>query len=145
MALEFSISDKPIDVIQLYSQLNNHAAGALIVFEGRVRNQNEGKPVVALGYEAHDIIAEKEGLLIMKEAHDKFDIMDAIAVHRKGHLNLGDLAVWVGVIAGHRDGAYRASRYIIDELKQRVPIWKKEHYAGSEDNGGKWLEGALPE
>jgi molybdopterin synthase catalytic subunit len=105
-------------------------AGACATFEGRVRNHNEGRAVEALDYEAYGPLAEREGERIIAEAREKFRIIGALCVHRTGSLSLGDLAVWVGVTAEHRAAAFDACRYIIDEIKARLPIWKKEHYAG---------------
>jgi molybdopterin synthase catalytic subunit len=95
-----------------------------------VRNHNDGRPVQRLDYEAYPLLAVKEGERIVAEARARFPVLGIIAVHRTGSLAIGDMAVWVGVTAEHRDAAYAASRYLIDELKARVPIWKKEHYAG---------------
>lgn len=103
-------------------------AGACATFEGWVRNHNEGQAVASLEYEAYAQLAEAEGNRIMTEAVAKFDLLAAQAVHRVGHLQIGDMAVWVGVAAAHRGPAFDACRFIIDELKARVPIWKKEHY-----------------
>ena len=79
--------------------------------------------------EAYAPLAEKEGMRILDEARARFAIRGAVCVHRVGHLQLGELAVWVGVTAEHRGAAFDACRYLIDEAKARVPIWKKEHYA----------------
>lgn len=105
-------------------------AGACATFEGWVRNRNEGQAVTSLEYEAFAPLAEKEGARILEEARAKFPILAARCVHRTGHLQLGEMAVWVGVTAEHRAAAFDACRYIIDEAKARVPIWKKEHYVG---------------
>jgi len=125
----FRISAEPLDPAALQRLLVDPRAGACATFEGWVRNRNEGQPVRALDYEAHAPLAEKEGLRILDEARAKFSIVGAICVHRVGSLALGDMAVWVGVTAEHRSDAFDACRYIIDEAKARVPIWKKEHYA----------------
>ncbi len=94
-----------------------------------MRNHNEGQAVDSLEYEAFAELAEREGELVLAEAREKFDLLAAEAVHRVGHLQIGEMAVWVGVAAAHRGPAFDACRYIIDELKARVPIWKKEHYS----------------
>jgi molybdopterin synthase catalytic subunit len=94
-----------------------------------VRDHSEGEAVQALEYEAHQAIAEKEGAKILVEARERFSIIAAYCEHRVGKLAIGDCAVGVGVSAAHRGGAFDACRYIIDEIKARVPIWKKEHYA----------------
>jgi molybdopterin synthase catalytic subunit len=110
--------------------LADRGAGACVTFEGRVRNLNEGRTVKALDYEAYAPLAEKEGHAIIGEAGRKYPIIRALCVHRTGSLVLGDIAVWVAVTAAHRAAAFEACRYIIDEAKARLPIWKKEHYAG---------------
>src|SRR3546814_1125850 len=82
-----------------------------------------------LHYEAYAALAEAEGERVLSEALERFDILDARCVHRTGDLVIGDIAVWVGVTAAHRDAAFAACRHIIDEVKARVPIWKRERYA----------------
>jgi molybdopterin synthase catalytic subunit len=116
----------------LKQKLERSEAGACVTFEGWVRNHNEGEAVQALEYEAHEGIAEKEGARIVAEAVTRFAIAAAYCEHRVGKLAIGDCAVWVGVSAAHRGAAFDACRYIIDETKARVPIWKKEHYASGE-------------
>lgn len=125
----FRISADTIDPVPLQKALGDERAGAIVTFEGWVRNRNEGQPVVSLEYEAYAPLAEKEGARILAEAREKFALLGASAVHRVGHLELGEIAVWVGVTAEHRGAAFDACRYIIDEAKARLPIWKKEHYA----------------
>ncbi|MEK7431905.1 MAG: molybdenum cofactor biosynthesis protein MoaE [Cyanobacteriota bacterium] len=126
------VSEIPLDSSALNKSMVNFSAGALVTFEGWVRNLNEGKEVIALEYEAYSSMAEKEGLKIIEEAKNKFKIIDAKAVHRVGKLNLGDIAVWVGVSSKHRGVAFDACEYIIDEIKTRTPIWKKEHYVNGD-------------
>ena len=126
------VSEIPLDSSSLNKSMVNFSAGALVTFEGWVRNLNEGKEVIALEYEAYSSMAEKEGLKIIEEAKNKFKIIDAKAVHRVGKLNLGDIAVWVGVSSKHRGVAFDACEYIIDEIKTRTPIWKKEHYVNGD-------------
>ena len=124
----FKISATPIDSVALQRALADSRAGACVTFEGWVRNRNEGQPVQSLEYEAYALLAQAEGERILAEARDRFALVNATGVHRVGHLQLGDLAVWVGVTAEHRGAAFDACRYIIDEAKARLPIWKKEHY-----------------
>lgn len=128
MATAFRMVSAPIDVHGLKAQLERSEAGACVTFEGWVRNHNEGEAVQALEYEAHLGLAEKEGARIVAEAVQRFAITAAYCEHRVGKLAIGDCAVWVGVSAAHRGAAFDACRYIIDETKARVPIWKKEHY-----------------
>jgi len=130
--MSFKITSAPIDPEARKRELVESAAGACVTFEGWVRNHNEGSAVQALEYEAHAGIAEKEGAKILAEAKQRFAIETAICEHRVGKLAIGECAVWVGVSAGHRGAAFDACRYIIDETKARVPIWKKEHYASGE-------------
>lgn len=132
----FSISERELDTSVLERALANDGAGAQVVFEGRVRNANQGRIVTRLDYEAHAGMALKEGQRILDAAREQFAILHALAVHRVGSLAIGECAVWVGVSATHRDAAFLACRYIIDELKSGLPIWKKEHYA---DGDSGWV------
>ncbi len=129
MDVSFRLSAAALDPAALARALADVRAGACVIFEGWVRDRNEGQPVRSLEYEAYAPLAEKEGARILAEAREKFALLGAACVHRVGHLQLGELAVWVGVTAEHRGAAFDACRYIIDEAKARVPIWKKEHYA----------------
>ena len=115
-------------------ELADPAAGGYCSFEGWVRNHNEGQAVTRLEYEGFEALANKEGERIVAEASERFGILKAACVHRVGSLAIGDMAVWVGVSSRHRAEAFAACRYIIDEVKHRVPIWKKEHYV-SGDSG----------
>ena len=128
----FSFSERPFEVAALQQGLADATCGGYASFEGWVRNHNEGLPVTRLEYEAFVELAVREGERIIDEARAKFGVENAACVHRVGDLAIGDLAVWVGVSARHRDEAFRACRYIIDEVKHRVPIWKKEHYVNGD-------------
>jgi molybdopterin synthase catalytic subunit len=132
----FALSDKPFDTATLRAELLDARVGAYASFEGWVRNHNAERNVEGLRYEAYMAMAESEGERVVDDALTKFDILDARCVHRTGDLAIGELAVWVGVTAGHRDAAFAACRFIIDEVKSRVPIWKHERYAEGEAN---WL------
>ncbi|MBU8976263.1 MULTISPECIES: molybdenum cofactor biosynthesis protein MoaE [unclassified Lysobacter] len=132
----FSLSQTPIDTATLRTQLLDDRGGGYASFEGWVRNHNEGRDVHGLRYEAYVTLAEAEGEKVLHEAMHRFAILDARCVHRIGDLAIGDMAVWVGVSAAHRDAAFAACRYVIDEVKARVPIWKHERYA--EGDAG-WL------
>jgi molybdopterin synthase catalytic subunit len=136
VAVSFAITSKVIDPAALKLELQRDAAGACVCFEGWVRDHNDGAAVTALEYEAHRAIAETEGRKILDEARERFAILTARCEHRVGKLAIGDCAVWVGVTAAHRGAAFDACRYIIDETKQRVPIWKKEHY---DDGQSGWV------
>lgn len=126
----FSLSDTTIDTSEWRHTLLDPRAGACACFEGWVRNHHQGQDVLGLDYQAYAALAEREGTAVLTEAMGKFDLLHAICVHRTGSLVVGDLAVWVGVSSAHRGPAFDATRYIIDEVKRRVPIWKREHYVG---------------
>ena len=128
----FTFSISALDTAALQDELRDLACGGFAAFEGWVRDHNEGHAVTRLEYEAFAELAEKEGARIVQAAIEKFGVARAACVHRIGSLALGDVAVWVGVSAAHRDEAFRACRYIIDEVKHRVPIWKKEHYVNGD-------------
>lgn len=130
--MSFAIRRERIDTAALESRLPHAAAGACVTFEGWVRDHNDGDDVSALEYEAYEPIAAAEGERIVAEAAQRFDILAVHCEHRVGKLEIGDCAVWVGVSAAHRGAAFDACRYVIDEVKRRVPIWKKEYYASGE-------------
>ncbi|MBX9719977.1 MAG: molybdenum cofactor biosynthesis protein MoaE [Candidatus Obscuribacterales bacterium] len=132
----FELSDAAIDLASLSAQLQNHEAGAYVSFEGRVRINNDGKMVSRLEYEAYPALAMNEANKIMEEARRLFPLIELRCVHRTGALEIGDLAVWVGVLSRHRAEAFDACRYVIDQVKARVPIWKKEFYV---DGSSVWV------
>ena len=114
--------------------------GASIYFLGTVRNINDNKTVTGITYDSHDEMVIKSFEEIYNEADQKLDIKDkAVFIeHAKGYLNLGDVSIIIAVACRHRDQAYVLSRYIIEEIKKRSPIWKKEHY---ENEDSEWLKG----
>lgn len=132
----FSIHVTPLQVPELQAELNDPEAGACVTFEGWVRDHNEGKEVLRLEYEAYAAVAVKEGETILKEACERFGLSHAVCAHRTGLLEIGEMAVWVGVSSGHRGEGFDACRYIIDEVKHRLPIWKKEYYT---DGDSGWV------
>lgn len=130
------MTDQPIRPDELRELLFDQAAGAYCAFEGWIRNRNEGHAVERLEYEAYCPLAITEGNKIIAEAKSRFPGLQAHCVHRHGMLEVGECAVWVGVSSEHRDEAFVACRYIIDEVKTRLPIWKKEYYA---DGNSGWV------
>ena len=114
--------------------------GASIYFLGTVRNINDNKTVTGITYDSHDEMVIKSFEEIYNEADQKLDIKDkAVFIeHAKGYLNLGDVSIIIAVACKHRDQAYVLSRYIIEEIKKRSPIWKKEHY---QNEDSEWLKG----
>lgn len=121
----FRLTNEPITP----PEFDEQSAGGFVSFEGKVRSHNEGRSVIRLEYEAFGPLAETEGSKLLEEATKMFGLLRAETIHRTGMLELGETAVWIGVAAPHRKEAFNACEYIIDELKKRVPIWKKEHYA----------------
>ncbi|OUU79711.1 MAG: hypothetical protein CBC38_04355 [Gammaproteobacteria bacterium TMED78] len=132
----FKIVKSKINIVSLSKSMQLNSAGAYVSFEGWIRDHNDDKKVKALHYESEESIANNEGLRIIQEASSKFSISSAKSQHRVGDLKIGDCAVWVGVTADHRADAFKACCYIIDELKERLPIWKKELYS---DLSSSWI------
>ena len=137
----FALSDVPFEIAPLRERLLSAHAGAYASFEGWVRDHHGGRAVAGLRYESYADLAQSEGDKIMAEAIERFAVVDACCVHRVGDLAIGELAVWVGVSAAHRDAAFAACRFIIDETKGRVPIWKHERYV---DGDADWLHPTAP-
>ena len=134
--MQFRFTTSPIDTAAARAELIDRGAGGYASFEGWVRDFNEGRSVVRLEYEAFAELAVKEGERIIAAACERFPIKKALCLHRIGSLDITDMAVWVGVSSAHRGEAFDACRFIIDEVKHRVPIWKKEHYR---DGDSGWV------
>jgi len=134
--MSFSLQSTPLDPAALRESVADPAAGGFCAFEGWVRNHHQGRAVDRLEYEAYAPLAEKEGRRILEEARERFDILHAACVHRTGPVEIGGLAVVVCVSAAHREAAFDACRHIIDEVKARVPIWKKEYFS---DGTSGWV------
>jgi len=126
--MNFRFTQTAIDTESARRELQDLGSGGYASFEGWVRDQNEGQEVTGLEYEAFQELAVKEGGRIVAEALRRFPVKHALCIHRVGSLGLGEMAVWVGVSSAHRGEAFDACRFIIDEVKHRLPIWKKEHY-----------------
>lgn len=135
----FALHDRSIDAVALRAMLAFDGAGAVVVFEGVVRNHNQGRGVRGLRYEAYDELAVREGERIVDAVRRRHAVDAVVCVHRVGDLQVGDVAVWVGVAAAHRDAAFAACREVIDAVKLQVPIWKHEEYV---DAAGEWLHPA---
>lgn len=116
--------------------VQSERAGAVDVFIGTVRNHNKNKEVVRLEFEAFDAMAVKKMKELAEEASRRWPVEKIAIVHRKGILEIGDIAVVIAVATPHRKDAFEACRWVIDTLKKVVPIWKKEIY----ENGEEWLE-----
>src|SRR4249920_811725 len=131
-----AIVDAPIDTAALIRDVGRSANGATLLFIGTVRDVNDGRPVTGLEYSAYRSMAERELADIAREASERFGSDDIAIEHRLGTLELGDASVAIAVAHPHRGAAYDASRYVIEQLKQRVPIWKLEHYV---DGTREWV------
>lgn len=132
----FALTADPIDAQHWRSRLDAPEGGALVVFEGRVREVNLGRKVTLLEYEGAEKLAAAEFDKIAAETRARFQVLGVVCVHRVGRLAVGDVAVWIGVTAAHRGPAFDGCRHVIDELKKRLPIWKKEHYT---DGDSGWI------
>ena len=134
-----AVTAAPIDVGVLMEFVADRAAGCSVVFTGTVRDHSPGREGVSkLEYEAYAGVAEAKIAEIIDEAKHQWPILRVAAVHRTGSLDIGEAAVVVAVSSGHRVDAFPAARYLIDEIKARVPVWKKEHWPG----GAEWVAGA---
>ena len=131
-----ALVDRAIDVSALMAEVTRTANGAMLLFVGTVRDVNNGRAITGMDYAAYTSMAERELADIVNEAAAKFDADDIIVEHRIGTLALGDASVAIAVAHPHRAPAYDASRYVIEQLKQRVPIWKLEHYT---DGTREWV------
>lgn len=130
--VQFSLSADMIEPVVLSQSLADPRAGAVVTFDGRVRNHNDGREVSCLEYQAYPALVEKTGKRILEEEAGKHGLYRATAVHRTGPLEIGDAAVWVGVASAHRAAAFDGARAIMERLKYELPIWKKETYADGE-------------
>lgn len=135
------VTDAPIDVAALLSECTSTRDGAALLFVGVVRDHNEGREVGHLEYSAFSAMAVRVMEEIAGEAAGRWETGRIGVVHRVGRLELGEASVAIAVASPHRDAAYQASRYIIEQLKRRVPIWKKEGYVEGES---EWLAGNVP-
>lgn len=130
-----------IDTTALLADFAAPDDGAVLLFLGVVRNQNDGRPVGHLSYDAYAEMAERVLEEIVTEAEGRWSIGNAAVEHRIGRLEIGEVSVAIAISSPHRGEGYEASRYIIEELKKRVPIWKREGYL---DGDSRWLDGAVP-
>ena len=128
----FRVTNDPIDLNELVRYVTDPEAGAIATFIGTTRNNNEGRKVIALDYEAYPEMAEKELARIGYDALKQWPICRMAVVHRLGPVQIGDASVIIAVSSAHRDAAFAASRFAIEEIKKTVPIWKKEVFEGGE-------------
>ena len=134
------VKEKKLTLSEAERFISSSDFGASIYFTGTVRNQNNNKNVIGITYDSHDELVLKSFKEIYNRADEKLKIKDksVFIEHAKGYLNLEEISIIIAVACKHRDQAYVLSRYIIEEIKKKTPIWKKEHYA---DNQSEWLKG----
>jgi molybdopterin synthase catalytic subunit len=136
MTPHLEITDQPINVAAALAAVQTDAAGAVNAFVGTVRNQSGGRPVRCLHYESYDAMALHQLGRVVSQAVERWPMLEKVAVvHRKGTLELGDVAVVVAVATPHRAESFAACQFIIDTLKQVVTIWKREEY----EDGSEWV------
>jgi len=131
-----ALVDRPIDIVAIVSEVARTSNGATLLFIGTVRDVNNGRAITGMDYTAYASMAIRELTEILGEAAQQFETEDIVVEHRVGTLGLGDASVAIAVAHAHRGPAYDASRYVIEQLKQRVPIWKLEHYV---DGSREWV------
>lgn len=125
-----SIVSRAINPAELMGEVQSTAFGAISMFVGTVRDTHEGRSVTAIDYSAYTAMAESELEMILAQAEEKFGVSAIVVEHRVGALALGDVSVVVAAAHAHRAPALDCTRFVIEEIKKRVPIWKLEHYAG---------------
>ena len=132
-----SLVRAPIDPMAVIRDVSNPRNGAVLLFLGAVRQVNDGRGVTGIDYAAYEAMAQRELDAIVVEASERFETPDVAVQHRLGELGVEDVSVAIAVGHPHRDAAYAVSRFVIEELKRRVPIWKREHYA---DGAREWVD-----
>ena len=132
-----AVVDHPLDSAALLAEVASDAHGASMLFVGTVRDVNDGRQVTGMEYSAYRGMAEREMAAIVAEAAAQFGTSDIVVEHRVGSLQLGEASVVIAVSHAHRGPAFAASRYVIEELKKRVPVWKREHYV---DGTREWVD-----
>jgi molybdopterin converting factor subunit 1 len=132
-----SIVREAIETQRIVDGLKRGEDGAALVFEGAVRNQTRGRRTLYLDYEAYEEMALQQMEMLATQAFEKFQIRDVAMVHRLGRLEIGETSVLIAVVSAHRAAAFDACRWLIDTLKQTVPIWKKEYF----EDGAVWADG----
>lgn len=128
----FRVTDEAIDILEVIRAVVRPEAGALITFIGITRNSNEGRRVTSLEYEAYPEMAVEELERLGTETRRRWQISDIAIVHRVGEVEISDPSVVIAVSAPHRQAAFEACRFVIEEIKRVVPIWKKEIFEGGE-------------
>lgn len=136
------VTHEALDAAALLREVTSPADGAALLFWGVVRDHNDGRAVTGLVYEAYAPMAEATLREIVDEARQRWQVGRFAVVHRIGELAVGDASVGIAVASPHRAEAYEASRFVIEQIKARVPIWKREAYA---EGTSEWLQGTVPQ
>lgn len=136
-----SVTQEVIEPGAVLARVGGPEDGAVALFLGTVRNVNDDRPVSGMDYQGYELMAQEQLAAIVEEAHTQTGVERIAAVHRLGQLSLGDVSVAIAVSSPHRAPAFEAARFVIEEIKKRLPVWKKEHYT---DGGPAWVEGLLP-
>lgn len=136
-----AIVEDPIDTQEVLGRVGADEDGAVLLFLGVVRDHADGRAVEGMRYDAYAEMAEGVLAEIAEEAADRLSTRRVAVVHRTGELAIGEVSVAIAVSSPHRAEAYDASRYVIEEIKKRLPVWKKEHYVAG---GAEWVEGVVP-
>jgi MoaE-MoaD fusion protein len=136
----FQLIREPINPAALIDHVRRAGDGAVVTFDGCVRNQSQGRRTLYLDYEAYESMALSKIREIVAHSHENFAIDRVAIAHRLGRLEIGETSVFIAVSAPHRPAAFDACRYAIDTLKRTVPIWKKEYF----EDGAVWADGELP-
>lgn len=129
------LSDKPLDLKVVENYLNHREGGGRVIFSGHVREEMPTRQVLYLEFEAYEPMALKEMATIARTALQRWPILKIVMLHRLGRVEVGEMPVIIGVATAHRQVAFTAAQYLIDTLKETVPIWKKEHY----HDGSVWV------
>jgi molybdopterin synthase catalytic subunit len=139
MTVRTAIVDRPIIPSALLEEVEHPGHGAAVLFIGNVRDVNDAKPVTGIDYSAYREMAERELARIANEASNRFPELAVVVEHRVGTLRVGETSVAIATGHPHRGAAYEANRFVIEELKRRLPVWKREHYV---DGSRDWVAGS---
>ena len=134
--MRVALVHRAIDIASLLAEVSDASCGAACVFVGSVRDVNDGRAVTGIDYSAYESMAEREMAAIAREADEQFGVSRLVVEHRLGHLGLGDVSIAIVAGHAHRMAALDATRFVIEQVKQRVPIWKREHYV---DGTREWV------
>ncbi|MDA8401553.1 MAG: MoaD family protein [Deltaproteobacteria bacterium] len=132
--MHIEITGEKIDDAKVLDFVSDISAGSVLLFNGTVRDNDDGKPVEYLYYEAYEEMAVKEIKKLISAAFNKYNILKVCVIHRTGKMDAGEISISIGVSSPHREDSYIASKFLIDNIKETVPVWKKEMF----EEGGRW-------